>query len=162
MKSFVLVVVLIVFCPGLVTAQDRGKISRLCASLQEKVIQPQKPMRFVHEYKFVGSCTFDYAFDAIGEVRFGIHRFRSRDEASFEQEALARRLTEADNQEPKRYKYQNIDPERFWDSSVAYEDKTGANHFFIVRQGKYLVAVYGADFSVLRKTESLLRDINFE
>lgn len=166
MKKFALLGALIFVSSGLIAGQDRKdrrQIDRLCAALQEKVIQPQNPIKLVREYKSIDGCTFDYFFDRAGEVRFRLDRFRSKAAASFEQESLTERLTKASSQEhAPEYRYQDIDANGFWDSSSAYEDRAGPNNFLVVRRGKYLVVMFTAKFSMLRETEVLLRNMNFD
>ena len=163
MKKFFLIGAIVLAC--LAPTNGQGKkggdgINRACVSLQERVIRPQKPAKLLREYKSSSGCSFDYAFDEVGNVRFRFDRFRTRSEASLEQESLVGRLTKLDGNLGSR-KYENVELKGFWDSSAAYADNAGTNHFLVVRRGKYLVVVYSASFPMLRETERLLRSVDF-
>lgn len=161
MRNFIVVGIVFWVCLGCVYAQS-SEMNDLCATINENVVIPQNPLKVQRE-KHISACTFKLTLEKDKSVSFRVERYSSRKGASFELESLRQRWIRKDaNEYPPKIKYKNnIDPDGFWDEA-AYSDDSYSENFILLRQEKYFIMILGSDFSVIKRTEHLLRNIRFE
>lgn len=160
MRSFIVPGIVFWLCLGWVSAQS-SNLDKLCASINEKVVIPQSPLKVQRE-KDITACTFKLDLANDRSVGFRVERYRKVKEASFELESIRLLRSRKDtNEYPPKIQYRNnIDPAGFWDEA-AYIDDSDSESFILLRRGKFFILIVGSDLFV-KRTERLLRDIRFD
>lgn len=165
MRNAVALGIVLWISTGCASAQV-ANFNKLCASVKNIVVVAQNPSKISREAVFITDCKFAFQVGPSSNVSVSLERYASQNEASLELASLRKSFIgfEALEHEDKKSRdtYRNIDPDRFWDQAVAYANKTGAGHFALIRQDRYLMVVLSNDFSAIKKTESLLRKVQFD
>jgi hypothetical protein len=151
-------------CSGLVRAQSKN-LDDLCASIREKVVVPQKPLKIFRDEIYSNDCIFQFSVKKSPNIRVEIERYESEAGAFVELKSQKESFLGRDALEYKdkksRDRYVNVDPDGFWDTAAAYRNIAVPDHFILLRRKKYLIVILGSEFSVMKETERLLRKVRF-